>query len=239
MKRHVDGTQLESDFPRWANPDQLARRYLRARLSRRLEAVRHWAPRFNVLDMKTGRRVSNCDLSTIDSTFLIAGPLMAAEAFIHIIDSMFNQHARLKISNQIPWRRPIASLNYLLTSHVWRQDHNGFSHQDPGFIDHVANKKADVIRVYLPPDANTLLSMTDTACAAATTSTSSSPASSRRCNGWTWTRRSRTAPPALASGRGRATIRAASRMSSWRAAGTADARNPGGRSSCCGAISLT
>ena len=85
------------------------------------------------------------------------------EAFIHIIDSMFNQHAKwLKITNdEIPWRRPIASLNYLLTSHVWQQDNNGFSHQDPGFIDHVVNKKADVIRVYLPPDANTLLSVTD------------------------------------------------------------------------------
>ena len=85
------------------------------------------------------------------------------EAFIHIIDSMFNQHAKwLKVTqDEIPWRRPIASLNYLLTSHVWRQDHNGFSHQDPGFIDHVVNKKADVIRVYLPPDANTLLSVTD------------------------------------------------------------------------------
>ena len=84
------------------------------------------------------------------------------EAFIHIIDSMFNQHAKwLKVTRQIPWRRPIASLNYLLTSHVWRQDHNGFSHQDPGFIDHVVNKKADIIRVYLPPDANTLLAVTD------------------------------------------------------------------------------
>jgi xylulose-5-phosphate/fructose-6-phosphate phosphoketolase len=84
------------------------------------------------------------------------------EAFIHIVDSMFNQHAKwLKVSRQIPWRRPIASLNYLLTSHVWRQDHNGFSHQDPGFIDHVVNKKADIIRVYLPPDTNTLLSVTD------------------------------------------------------------------------------
>jgi xylulose-5-phosphate/fructose-6-phosphate phosphoketolase len=84
------------------------------------------------------------------------------EAFIHIVDSMFNQHAKwLKVTHHIPWRRPIASLNYLLTSHVWRQDHNGFSHQDPGFIDHVVNKKADVIRVYLPPDANTLLSVTD------------------------------------------------------------------------------
>ena len=84
------------------------------------------------------------------------------EAFIHIIDSMFNQHAKwLKVTRHIPWRRPIASLNYLLTSHVWRQDHNGFSHQDPGFIDHVMNKKAEIIRVYLPPDANTLLSVTD------------------------------------------------------------------------------
>ena len=84
------------------------------------------------------------------------------EAFIHIIDSMFNQHAKwLKVCNDIPWRRPIASLNYLLSSHVWRQDHNGFSHQDPGFIDHVVNKKAEVVRVYLPPDANCLLSVTD------------------------------------------------------------------------------
>ncbi|MGA2469212.1 MAG: phosphoketolase family protein [Solirubrobacteraceae bacterium] len=84
------------------------------------------------------------------------------EAFIHIVDSMFNQHAKwLKVTSEIPWRRPIASLNYLLSSHVWRQDHNGFSHQDPGFIDHVVNKKAEVIRVYLPPDTNTLLSVAD------------------------------------------------------------------------------
>jgi xylulose-5-phosphate/fructose-6-phosphate phosphoketolase len=84
------------------------------------------------------------------------------EAFIHIVDSMFNQHAKwLKVTRQIPWRRPIPSLNYLLSSHVWRQDHNGFSHQDPGFIDHVVNKKAEIIRVYLPPDANTLLSVAD------------------------------------------------------------------------------
>jgi xylulose-5-phosphate/fructose-6-phosphate phosphoketolase len=84
------------------------------------------------------------------------------EAFIHIVGSMFNQHAKwLKTTRHIPWRRPIASLNYLLSSHVWRQDHNGFSHQDPGFIDHVVNKKAEVIRVYLPPDANTLLSVAD------------------------------------------------------------------------------
>ena len=84
------------------------------------------------------------------------------EAFIHIIDSMFNQHAKwLKVTRAIPWRQPLASLNYLLSSHVWRQDHNGFSHQDPGFIDHVVNKKAEIIRVYLPPDANTLLSVAD------------------------------------------------------------------------------
>jgi xylulose-5-phosphate/fructose-6-phosphate phosphoketolase len=84
------------------------------------------------------------------------------EAFIHIVDSMFNQHAKwLKVTRTIPWRRPVASLNYLLTSHVWRQDHNGFSHQDPGFLDHVVNKKAEVVRVYLPPDTNTLLSVAD------------------------------------------------------------------------------
>jgi len=84
------------------------------------------------------------------------------EAFIHIVDSMLNQHAKwIKVSRDIPWRRPIASLNYLLTSHVWQQDHNGFSHQDPGFIDHVVNKKSEIVRVYLPPDANTLLAVTD------------------------------------------------------------------------------
>jgi xylulose-5-phosphate/fructose-6-phosphate phosphoketolase len=84
------------------------------------------------------------------------------EAFIHIVDSMFNQHAKwLKVTSSLPWRRKIASLNYLLASHVWRQDHNGFTHQDPGFIDHVVNKKAEVVRVYLPPDANCLLSVMD------------------------------------------------------------------------------
>ena len=82
------------------------------------------------------------------------------EAFIHIVDSMFNQHAKwLKVTKELPWRRPIASLNYLLASHVWQQDHNGFTHQDPGFLDHVVNKKADIVRVYLPPDANCLLSV--------------------------------------------------------------------------------
>ena len=90
------------------------------------------------------------------------GLMSCYEAFIHIVDAMFNQHAKwLKTSREIAWRRPIASLNYLLTSHVWRQDHNGFSHQDPGFMDHVANKKADIVRIYLPPDANTLLFVAD------------------------------------------------------------------------------
>lgn len=84
------------------------------------------------------------------------------DAFIHIVDSMFNQHAKwLQSCQNIPWRRSIASLNYLLTSHVWRQDHNGNSHQDPGFLDIVANKSADIVRIYLPPDANTILSVTD------------------------------------------------------------------------------
>jgi xylulose-5-phosphate/fructose-6-phosphate phosphoketolase len=84
------------------------------------------------------------------------------EAFVHIVDSMFNQFAKwLKVHRTLSWRRPIASFNYLLSSHVWQQDHNGFSHQDPGFIDHVVNKKADVVRVYLPPDANTMLAVTE------------------------------------------------------------------------------
>src|SRR4029077_18532196 len=84
------------------------------------------------------------------------------EAFVHVIDSMFNQHAKwLKVTRHLPWRRPIASLNILLASHVWRQDHNGFTHQDPGFIDHVVNKQSEVIRVYLPPDTNCLLSVMD------------------------------------------------------------------------------
>src|SRR5256885_5830353 len=84
------------------------------------------------------------------------------EGFVHIVDSMFNQHAKwLEATHKIPWRRPISSLNYLLTSHVWRQDHNGFTHQDPGFIDFVMNKKAGLVRVYLPPDANCLLSVAD------------------------------------------------------------------------------
>ena len=112
------------------------------------------------------------------------------EAFIHIIDSMFNQHAKwLKTTSHIPWRQPVASLNYLLTSHVWRQDHNGFSHQDPGFLDHVVNKKADVIRLYLPPPMPILCCASPIiVCAVTIVSMSSSPENSRHLNGWIWIR---------------------------------------------------
>jgi xylulose-5-phosphate/fructose-6-phosphate phosphoketolase len=135
------------------------------------------------------------------------------EAFIHIVDSMFNQHAKwLKVDARHPWRRPIASLNYLLTSHVWRQDHNGFSHQDPGFIDHVVNKKAEVVRVYLPPDANTLLSVTDHCLRSRNYVNVIVAGKQPARSGSTWTPRSSTAPRASASGNGPATTRGASRM---------------------------
>ena len=128
------------------------------------------------------------------------------EAFIHIVDSMFNQHAKwLKISRQLPWRRPVASLNYLLTSHVWRQDHNGFSHQDPGFIDHVVNKKAQVVRVYLPPDANSLLSVADHCLRSRDYVNLIVAGKQPHSTGSTWTRRSSTAPAAPGSGSGPAT----------------------------------
>ncbi len=166
--RDVIKLNLESRNFRLMGPDETA--------SNRLSAV------FEVTD-----RVSTAQILPIDSNVSPDGRVMEVlsehmcqgwlegylltgrhgffscyEAFIHIIDSMFNQHAKwLKTTRHIPWRRAIASLNYLLTSHVWRQDHNGFSHQDPGFIDHVINKKAEIVRVYLPPDANTLLSVTD------------------------------------------------------------------------------
>ena len=120
---------------------------------------------------------------------------------------MFNQHAKwLKSLQHIPWRRPIASLNYLLTSHVWRQDHNGFSHQDPGFIDHVINKKAEVVRVYLPPDANTLLSVTDHCLRSRNYVNVIVAGKQPRRSSWTWTRPSSTARAESASGSGRATI---------------------------------
>ncbi|TQV81111.1 phosphoketolase family protein [Exilibacterium tricleocarpae] len=126
-----------------------------------LDADEHLAPTGRVMEM-----LSEHTCQGWLEGYLLTGRhgfFSCYEAFIHIVDSMFNQHAKwLKVSQEIPWRRPLASLNYLLTSHVWRQQHNGFSHQDPGFIDHVVNKKADIVRVYLPPDANTLLCVTDT-----------------------------------------------------------------------------
>ena len=125
------------------------------------------------------------------------------EAFIHIVDSMFNQHAKwLKVTDGIGWRRPVASLNYLLSSLVWRQDHNGFSHQDPGFIDHVVNKKAQVVRVYLPPDANTLLSVGDHCLRSRQYVNVIVAGKSRPPNGCPRTTRSSTAPGARASGNG-------------------------------------
>ncbi|MBT9613628.1 MAG: phosphoketolase family protein [Burkholderiales bacterium] len=132
----------------------------RAWLAERLDGDDHLAPDGRVMEILSEHTCQGW----LEGYLLTGrhGLFSCYEAFIHIVDSMFNQHAKwLKVCNEIPWRRPIASLNYLLTSHVWRQDHNGFSHQDPGFIDHVVNKKADIIRVYLPPDANTLLCVTD------------------------------------------------------------------------------
>ena len=129
-------------------------------LARRIDGDDHLAPDGRVMEVLSEHQCQGW----LEGYLLTGrhGLFSCYEAFIHIVDSMFNQHAKwLKVSREIPWRRPIASLNYLLTSHVWRQDHNGFSHQDPGFIDHVVNKKASIIRVYLPPDANTLLSVAD------------------------------------------------------------------------------
>src|SRR5438067_901693 len=129
-------------------------------LAERLPTDEHQAPEGQVIEVLSEHQCQGW----LEGYLLTGrhGLFNCYEAFIHIVDSMFNQHAKwLKVTRNIPWRRPIASLNYLLSSHVWRQDHNGFSHQDPGFIDHVVNKKAEVIRVYLPPDANTLLSVAD------------------------------------------------------------------------------
>ena len=130
-------------------------------MAQRFDADDHLAPDGRVMEM-----LSEHACQGWLEGYLLSGRhglFSCYEAFIHIVDSMFNQHAKwLKVCRDIPWRRPVASLNILLTSHVWRQDHNGFSHQDPGFIDHVVNKKADIIRIYLPPDANTLLYVTDT-----------------------------------------------------------------------------
>ena len=126
----------------------------------RLDTDDHLAPQGQVIEMLSEHQCQGW----LEGYLLTGrhGLFNCYEAFIHIVDSMFNQHAKwLKSTRRIPWRRPVASFNYLLSSHVWRQDHNGFSHQDPGFIDHVVNKKAEVIRVYLPPDANCLLSVMD------------------------------------------------------------------------------
>ena len=166
--RDVMKLNLDKQNFRLFGPDETA--------SNRLEAVyeasgKEWMAAVEdvEIDLSTSGRVMEvlsehlCERSL--EGYLLTGRhglFSCYEAFIHIINSMFNQHAKwLKVSRNIPWRKQIASLNYLLTSHVWRQDHNGFSHQDPGFIDHVANKKSDVVRIYLPPDANCLLSVGD------------------------------------------------------------------------------
>ena len=130
----------------------------RAWMAERLESDEHVSPDGRVMEVLSEHMCQGW----LEGYLLTGrhGFFSSYEAFIHIVDSMFNQHAKwLKTSREVSWRRPIASLNYLLSSHVWRQDHNGFSHQDPGFIDHVVNKKAEIVRVYLPPDANTLLSV--------------------------------------------------------------------------------
>jgi xylulose-5-phosphate/fructose-6-phosphate phosphoketolase len=147
----------ENNSNRWGDVLSVTNR---AWMAERFDYDDHLAPEGRVMEM-----LSEHQCQGWLEGYLLSGRhgfFSCYEAFIHIIDSMFNQHAKwLKVCNHIGWRRPIASLNYLLSSHVWRQDHNGFSHQDPGFIDHVVNKKAEVVRVYLPPDANTLLSVTD------------------------------------------------------------------------------
>ena len=147
----------ENNSNRWQDALEVTNR---AWMAERLDYDDHLAPDGRVMEMLSEHQCQGW----LEGYLLTGrhGFFSCYEAFIHIIDSMFNQHAKwLKVCNHIPWRRPIASLNYLLSSHVWRQDHNGFSHQDPGFIDHVVNKKAEVVRVYLPPDANCLLSVTD------------------------------------------------------------------------------
>jgi xylulose-5-phosphate/fructose-6-phosphate phosphoketolase len=147
----------ENNSNRWQDVLEVTERAWNAEI---IEQDDHLAPTGRVMEMLSEHQCQGW----LEGYLLTGrhGFFSCYEAFIHIVDSMVNQHAKwLKVCNHIGWRRPIASLNYLLSSHVWRQDHNGFSHQDPGFIDHVVNKKADVVRVYLPPDANCLLSVTD------------------------------------------------------------------------------
>jgi xylulose-5-phosphate/fructose-6-phosphate phosphoketolase len=163
MKRNLESRNFrlfspdENNSNRWGDVLEVTNRAWNAEI---LSYDDHLAPDGRVMEMLSEHQCQGW----LEGYLLTGrhGFFSCYEAFIHIVDSMFNQHAKwLKICGHIPWRRPIASLNYLLSSHVWRQDHNGFSHQDPGFIDHVVNKKADVVRVYLPPDANCLLSVTD------------------------------------------------------------------------------
>jgi xylulose-5-phosphate/fructose-6-phosphate phosphoketolase len=163
-----DITKLNEDRFRIMGPDETASNRLspvfevtdRAWNAERLDTDDHLAPDGRVMEVLSEHLCQGW----LEGYLLTGrhGLFNCYEAFIHIVDAMFNQHAKwLKVTRQIEWRRPIASFNYLLSSHVWRQDHNGFSHQDPGFIDHVMNKKAEVVRVYLPPDANCLLSVAD------------------------------------------------------------------------------
>jgi xylulose-5-phosphate/fructose-6-phosphate phosphoketolase len=163
-----DVTRLNDDRFRIMGPDETASNRLspvfevtdRAWVAERFEGDDHLSPDGRVMEVLSEHLCQGW----LEGYLLTGrhGLFNCYEAFIHIVDAMFNQHAKwLKVTRQIPWRAPIASFNYLLSSHVWRQDHNGFSHQDPGFIDHVVNKKAEVVRVYLPPDANCLLSVAD------------------------------------------------------------------------------
>jgi len=209
MKLNLDSRNFrifspdENNSNRWGDVLEVTNRAWNAEI---LPSDDHLAPDGRVMEMLSEHQCQGW----LEGYLLTGrhGFFSCYEAFIHIIDSMLNQHAKwLKVCNDIPWRRPIASLNYLLSSHVWRQDHNGFSHQDPGFIDHVVNKKAEVVRVYLPPDANCLLSVTDH-CLRSHNFVNVIVAGKQAAPQWlTWTRRSNTAPPASATGTGRATIK--------------------------------
>ena len=163
MKMNMDSKNFrlfspdENNSNRWQDVLDVTNR---SWMAERFDYDDHLAPDGRVMEMLSEHQIEGW----LEGYLLTGrhGFFSCYEAFIHLVDSMFNQHAKwLKVCGHIPWRRPIASLNYLLSSHVWRQDHNGFSHQDPGFIDHVVNKKASVVRIYLPPDANCLLSVTD------------------------------------------------------------------------------
>ena len=172
----------ENNSNRWQDAMEVTNR---AWMAERFSYDDHLAPDGRVMEMLSEHQCQGW----LEGYLLTGrhGFFSCYEAFIHIIDSMFNQHAKwLKVCNHIPWRRPIASLNYLLSSHVWRQDHNGFSHQDPGFIDHVVNKKAEVVRVYCRPTRTASRSLT-TACVAAI-STSLRPANNPRPRGSRWTK---------------------------------------------------